>query len=112
MPVPISVTGFATTAGSQEVHAEVAETASASDWFSKMRGGESDDVDKKEEVAATPPLTMDVDEDDARVPSTATRDENGQVWGISVNDLDFSYPGIDGAPIPGSEPLIKGMNLH
>ena len=112
MPVPISVTGFATTAGSQEVHAEVAETASASDWFSKMRGGESDDVDKKEEVAATPPPTMDVDEDDARVPSTATRDENGQVWGISVNDLDFSYPGIDGAPIPGSEPLIKGMNLH
>ena len=65
MPVPISVTGFATTAGSQEVHAEVAETASASDWFSKMRGGESDDVDKKEEVAATPPPTMDVDEDDA-----------------------------------------------
>ena len=66
----------------------------------------------KEEVAATPPTTMDVDEDDARAPSTATRDENGQVWGISVNDLDFSYPGIDGAPIPGSEPLIKGMNLH
>ena len=52
MPVPISVTGFATTAGSQEVHAEVAETGpSASDWFSKMRNdksGESDDVDKKE----------------------------------------------------------------
>ena len=117
MPVPISVTGFATTAGSQEVQAEVAETGpSASDWFSKMRNdksGESDDVDTKEEVAATPgPTTMDVDEDDARAPSTATRDENGQVWGISVNDLDFSYPGIDGAPIPGSEPLIKGMNLH
>ena len=117
MPVPISVTGFATTAGSQEVHAEVAETGpSASDWFSKVRNdksGESDDVDTKEEVAATPgPTTMDVDEDDARAPSTATRDENGQVWGISVNDLDFSYPGIDGAPIPGSEPLIKGMNLH
>ena len=77
MPVPISVTGFATTAGSQEVHAEVAETGpSASDWFSKVRNdksGESDDVDTKEEVAATPgPTTMDVDEDDARAPSTAT----------------------------------------
>ena len=77
MPVPISVTGFATTAGSQEVHAEVAETGpSASDWFSKMRNdksGESDDVDTKEEVAATPgPTTMDVDEDDARAPSGKT----------------------------------------
>jgi CCR4-NOT complex subunit CAF16 len=28
-----------------------------------------------------------------------------------VNDLDWSYPGIDGSPIAGSEPLIKGMDL-
>ena len=116
MPVPISVTGFATTAGSQEVHAEVAETGpSASDWFSKVRNdksGESDDVDTKEEVAATPGRRRWMSTRTTRAPSAATRDENGQVWGISVNDLDFSYPGIDGAPIPGSEPLIKGMNLH
>ena len=44
MPVPISVTGFKNLAGDQNVHAEIAETASAGDWFSKMRGG--GDVEK------------------------------------------------------------------
>ena len=77
MPVPISVTGFATTAGSQEVHAEVAETASARLVFEDARWRKRRRR-QKEEVAATPPTTMDVDEDDARVPSTATRDENGK----------------------------------
>ena len=104
MPVPISVTGFKNLAGDQNVQAEIAETASAGDWFSKMRGG--GDVEK---TSTTTTTNMDVDDDEA---TTATHDENGQVWGIAVNDLDFSYPGIDGAPIPGSEPLIKGMNLH
>ena len=106
MPVPISVTGFKNLAGDQNVHAEIAETASAGDWFSKMRGG--GDVEKTSTTATT---TMDVD-DETATTTTATHDENGQLWGIAVNDLDFSYPGIDGAPIPGSEPLIKGMNLH
>ena len=32
-------------------------------------------------------------------------------WGVCVNNLDWSYPGIDGSPIVGSEPLIKGMDL-
>ena len=104
MPVPISVTGFKNLAGDQNVHAEIAETASAGDWFSKMRGG--GDVEK----TSTTATTMDVDE--TATTTTETHDENGQLWGIAVNDLDFSYPGIDGAPIPGSEPLIKGMNLH
>ena len=56
MPVPISVTGFKNLAGDQNVHAEIAETASAGDWFSKMRGG--GDVEK----TSTTATTMDVDE--------------------------------------------------
>ena len=39
MPVPISVTGFKNLAGDQNVHAEIAETASAGDWFSKCAVG-------------------------------------------------------------------------
>ena len=34
-----------------------------------------------------------------------------QVWGVNVNNLDWSYPNIDGTPIDGQEPLIKGMDL-
>ena len=49
MPVPISVTGFKNLAGDQNVHAEIAETASAGDWFSKMRGG--GDVEKTSTTA-------------------------------------------------------------
>eukprot|EP01023_Acetabularia_acetabulum_P012476 TRINITY_DN15841_c0_g1_i1.p1 TRINITY_DN15841_c0_g1~~TRINITY_DN15841_c0_g1_i1.p1 ORF type:complete len:361 (+),score=51.01 TRINITY_DN15841_c0_g1_i1:104-1186(+) len=30
---------------------------------------------------------------------------------IQVNNLDFSYPGIDGRPLEGVPPLIQGMNL-
>ena len=30
---------------------------------------------------------------------------------IVVRDLEFSYPGLDGRPIPGEPPLITGMSL-
>ena len=79
MPVPISVTEFKNLAGDQNVHAEIAETASAGDWFSKMRGG--GDVEKTSTTATT---NMDVDDEEAT--TTATHDENGQLWGIAVND--------------------------
>lgn len=37
--------------------------------------------------------------------------ESSSEWGIAVNNLDWSYPGIDGQPIEGQEPLIKDMDL-
>eukprot|EP01025_Chloroclados_australasicus_P005718 TRINITY_DN11799_c0_g1_i3.p1 TRINITY_DN11799_c0_g1~~TRINITY_DN11799_c0_g1_i3.p1 ORF type:complete len:363 (-),score=48.50 TRINITY_DN11799_c0_g1_i3:1002-2090(-) len=33
-------------------------------------------------------------------------------YSVDVNNLDFSYPGIDGRPLQGVPPLIKGMNLQ
>jgi hypothetical protein len=66
MPVPISVTGFKNLAGDQNVHAEIAETASAGDWFSKMRGG--GDVEK----TSTTATTMDVDDETATTTTQRT----------------------------------------
>lgn len=31
---------------------------------------------------------------------------------IVVNGLNFSYPGLDGKPIPGVPPVVKNMNLR
>ena len=59
MPVPISVTGFKNLAGDQNVHAEIAETASAARLVFQMRGG--GDVEKTSTTA-----TMDVDDETAR----------------------------------------------
>lgn len=46
----------------------------------------------------------------AAPPATATADPTSTP-AIEVRDLDFSYPGLDGRPIPGLPPLIQGMRL-
>ena len=38
-------------------------------------------------------------------------DPSKSEWGVAVNNLDWSYPSIDGSPIEGTEPLIKDMDL-
>ena len=57
----------------------------------------------------TPAAKAAADAPPAPAPSAASDASNG--WGVAVNDLDWSYPGIDGSRIAGSEPLIKGMDL-
>jgi CCR4-NOT complex subunit CAF16 len=43
--------------------------------------------------------------------AAAANGGGGSEPAISVRDLEFSYPGLDGRPIPGQPPLISGMSL-
>ena len=98
MPVPISVTGFATEAGTQQVQSEQIST-NAKDWFTKMKGATTASSSEKEEEEIQ---AVERREDEAA---------KEEVFGVEVRDLDFSYPGIDGTPLKGTEPLIKNMRL-
>ena len=110
MPVPVSVSGWKSEAGGGvDVSASVMETAGPFAALAKRKA--------ELEAAGTSEVTVTADAavvakaavatTDAPVATTAPPSE----WGVCVNNLDWSYPGIDGSPIVGSEPLIKGMDL-
>lgn len=43
-------------------------------------------------------------------PAIHSGEEAGE-FSIAVNDLSFTYPGIDGQPPPNSRPLIQGFSM-
>ena len=110
MPVPVSVSGWKSEAGGGvDVSASVMETAGPFAALAK-RKAELETAGASEVTVTTdtaPVGKVGVSSTDAPVATTAPPSE----WGVNVNNLDWSYPGIDGSPIVGSEPLIKGMDL-
>ena len=113
MPVPVSVSGWKSEAGGGvDVSASVMETAGPFAALAKRKAElEAAEAAGTSEVTVTADAAVvakaAVATTDAPVATTAPPSE----WGVCVNNLDWSYPGIDGSPIVGSEPLIKGMDL-
>ena len=113
MPVPVSVSGWKSEAGGGvDVSASVMETAGPFAALAKRKAElEAAEAAGTSEVTVTADAAVvakaAVATTDAPVATTAQPSE----WGVCVNNLDWSYPGIDGSPIAGSEPLIKGMDL-
>ena len=110
MPVPVSVSGWKSEAGGGvDVSASVMETAGPFAALAKRKA--------ELEAAGTSEVTVTADAAAAAKAAVVTTDApvatiaQPSEWGVNVNNLDWSYPGIDGSPIVGSEPLIKGMDL-
>ena len=108
MPVPVSVSGWKSEAGGGvDVSASVMETAGPFAALAKRKAElEAAEAAGTSEVTVTADAAVvakaAVATTDAPVATTAQPSE----WGVCVNNLDWSYPGIDGSPIVGSEPLI------
>jgi CCR4-NOT complex subunit CAF16 len=110
MPVPVSVSGWKSEAGGGvDVSASVMETAGPFAALAKRKA--------ELEAAGTSEVTVTADAAAVAKAAVVTTDApvatiaQPSEWGVNVNNLDWSYPGIDGSPIVGSEPLIKGMDL-
>ena len=62
-------------------------------------------------AAGTSEVTVSTDAAPAKAEAEPIVETPVSEWGVAVNDLDWSYPSIDGSPIVGTEPLIKDMDL-
>ena len=95
--------------GGVDVSASVMETAGPFAALAKRKA--------ELEAAGTSEVTVTADAAAVAKAAVVTTDApvatiaQPSEWGVNVNNLDWSYPGIDGSPIVGSEPLIKGMDL-
>jgi len=109
MPVPVAVSGWKSDAGGGvDTTATVMETAGPFAALAKRKAEEaSGGAAPAADTQAVPAPTDTATTAAAREASSDTE----QVWGVNVNNLDWSYPNIDGTPIDGQEPLIKGMDL-
>lgn len=41
----------------------------------------------------------------------ALQEQNGSVPAVEINNLQFTYPGLDGQPPPGMPPLIQDFSM-
>ena len=102
MPVPVAVFGWKSDAGGGvDTAPTVMETAGPFAALAKRKAEEGDApaaTTAQAAPAAATPAPMDA------TPAPPT-------WGVNVNNLDWSYPNIDGTPIDGQGPLIKEMDL-
>ena len=95
--------------GGVDVSASVMETAGPFAALAKRKA--------ELEAAGTSEVTVTADAAAVAKAAVVTTDApvatiaQPSEWGVNVNNLDWSYPGIDGSPIVGSEPRIKGMDL-
>lgn len=106
MPVPVSVSGWKSEAGGGvEGAPTVMETSGP---FAALAARK---LEMEAEAAANPAAAAAAPAAPSAVQKPAAFDPNASEWGIAVNNLDWSYPGIDGSPIEGTEPLIKDMDL-
>jgi len=110
MPVPVSVTGWSHGAGNQEVQLEVAEPKPAGLFANLGKGSPAAAAAPAPAPSAPAPAPASYQAElAAREPVSKPE---AQEPNIVIKGLDFAYPGIDGAPIPGVEPLIKDMHLE
>lgn len=117
MPVPVSVTGWKGAAGGGvDGEPTVMETSGPFAALAARKAAESG-AGPAAAVVAADDVAAAATDGGIRPAAAATAgkatsfDASSSEWGIAVNNLDFSYPGIDGSPIEGQEPLIKDMDL-
>ena len=102
MPVPVSVSGWKSEqGGGVDGEPTVMETSGP---FAALAARKKE---MEAEAAANPAPAAAAPAAEAKPAVVASVSE----WGVAVNNLDWSYPGIDGTPIEGQEPLIKDMDL-
>lgn len=106
MPVPVSVSGWKSEAGGGvEGAPTIMETSGP---FAALAARKAE---MEAEVVANPAAAAAASSAPAAREKPAAFEASSSEWGIAVNNLDWSYPGIDGSPIEGTEPLIKDMDL-
>lgn len=111
MPVPVAETGYARDPMDAAVSVASADAPASTDWWATMAA-------KKREAETNPDAPKpwlrrpgrDAVETARRAPVKAA-ETGGAEAGVEVRGLTFSYPGIDGTPAMGTEPLIKNMEL-
>jgi CCR4-NOT complex subunit CAF16 len=106
MPVPVSVSGWKSEAGFDSV--EGAPTVMETSGPFAALAARKAEMDSSPAAAAAAAAASAAPAAAAKKP---TFDASSSEWGVAVNNLDWSYPGIDGQPIEGTEPLIKDMDL-
>lgn len=111
MPIPVAVSGWKSDAGGGvDTAPTVMETSGPFAALAKRK------AEMAKEAAAAGGASEVTVSADAAVAKTATAapaptQAPAAEWGINVNNLTWSYPGIDGTPIVGGEPLIKDLDL-
>jgi CCR4-NOT complex subunit CAF16 len=107
MPVPVAVT-HPKGAGIKAASAEVLPSEGPFERLKREAEEARQRAAAAEEAPGAAPTTTTV------APTTTTPNDlssDPNVPAIAVHDLEFSYPGLDGRPIPGLPPLISGMGL-
>lgn len=114
MPIPVSVTGFATSAGAHSavagstnidlVAAGTAPRAAATNDGSLASMMNMDTTPVATAAAAAAPTP-------AAKPASDRAAVSGEVL-VEVNGLDFCYPATDGRPLVGVPPMITDMKLE
>ena len=121
MPVPVAVSGWKSDAGGGvDAAPTVMETAgpfaALAAQQKRAKTTEDDDASAAAEcdVSIAPAVANAAAKPSSPLPSASpasTAPGAAPRWGVAVNDLDWSYPGIDGQPVAGQPPLIKNFNL-
>mmetsp|Transcript_336 Transcript_336/g.1114 ORF Transcript_336/g.1114 Transcript_336/m.1114 type:complete len:376 (+) Transcript_336:81-1208(+) len=101
MPVPVAVTGWHSKPSGAVAPTVIEDEGGAGSFWSKF-ASTSDAPPADAEPAATVPEAAAVAATPAEVDRTAPS--------VVVKELEFTYPGPDGYPLPGP-PMISGMNL-
>lgn len=77
--------------------------------FARLAAAQNTTTTTSNPADTTPGPRMEMEVDAATLSSDHLSHSS---TAISVSSLKFSYPGLDGRPIPGLPPLIKSMNIN
>lgn len=108
MPVPVAVSGWKSeSGGGVDAAPTVMETSGPFAALARRKA----EMEAEAAAAGTSEVTVSTDAAPAKAEAEPIVETPVSEWGVAVNDLDWSYPSIDGSPIVGTEPLIKNMDL-
>jgi len=116
MPVPVATTGFARAPG-EAADAEAREDApAAADWWTKMARAKAASDALPDEAKPWLRFQRGAPSRNALDAATKAAVKEAEVvdanaTGVDVRGLTWSYPGLDGSPVPGQPPLIRDMRL-
>ena len=117
MPVPVATTGYSRAADEAASVIASTDAPARTDWWASMAKAKaaSDDLPDSEKpwlrFQRGAPSRNALEVAEKSTIKVAEVVDAEATTGVLVNGLTWSYPGLDGSPVPGQEPLIKDMNL-
>ena len=106
MPVPVAVSGWKSeSGGGVDAAPTVMETSGPFAALARRKA----EMEAEAAAAGTSEVTVSTDAAPAKAEAEPIVETPLSEWGVAVNDLDWSYPSIDGSPIVGTEPLIRQL---